>query len=47
MKQTDINRNKMTGEWVKHIRRGWRRPLNKLRRKFLFKDQNNQQNENH
>ena len=38
MKQTDINRNKMTGEWVKHIRRSWRRPLNKLRRNFLKKD---------
>ena len=37
MKQTDINKNKMTGEWVKHIRRGMRRELNKLRRSFLKK----------
>jgi len=44
MKQTDINRNKMTGEWVKHIRRGWRRELNKLRRSFLKKDLNSQLN---
>ncbi len=45
MKQTDINRNKMTGEWVKHIRRPWRRTLNRLRRRFLMKDQINQLNE--
>jgi hypothetical protein len=45
MKQTDINRNKMTGEWVKHIRRHMRRPLNRLRRTFLKKDLNNQLSE--
>lgn len=45
MKQTDINRCKMTGEWFQHVRRSWRRPLNKLRRAFLKKDQVNQLNE--
>jgi hypothetical protein len=45
MKQTDINRNKMTGEWVQHIRRHMRRNLNRLRRAFLMKDQVNQMNE--
>lgn len=35
MKQTDINTSKMTGEWFKHIRRCWRKPVNKLRRNFL------------
>ena len=45
MKQTDINSNKLTGEWFKHIRRRWRKPLNRLRRNFLKKDQNNQLNE--
>lgn len=40
MKQTDINRNKMTGEYMKHIRRKWRKVLNKKRRCFLKKNQN-------
>lgn len=31
MKQTDINRCKMTGEWFKHVRRKWRKPVNKAR----------------
>lgn len=43
MKQTDINRCKMTGEWFKHVRRKWRKPVNKARRTFLKKEQRKQE----
>lgn len=43
MKQTDINRCKMTGEWFKHVRRKWRKPVNKARRVFLKKEQKRQE----
>lgn len=45
MKQTDINRCKMTGEWFKHVRRKWRKPVNKARRVFLKKEQKRQEDE--
>lgn len=45
MKQTDINRCKMTGEWFKHVRRKWRKPVNKARRTFLKKKQRRQEGE--
>lgn len=35
MKHSDIAPGKMTGEWFKHVRRKWRRILNKKRRSFL------------
>lgn len=44
MKQTDINKQKLTGEWYKHVRRCSRRPLNKLRRFFLKRELNEQLN---
>lgn len=35
MKHSDIAPGKMTGEWFKHVRRKWRRILNKKHRSFL------------
>lgn len=40
MKHSDVHPGKMTGEWFKHIRRKWRRILNKKRRSFLKYHQN-------
>ena len=45
MKQTDINRFKMTGEWFKHVRRKLRKPVNKARKTFLKKEQRRQEGE--
>jgi hypothetical protein len=39
MKARDVNHQKMTGEWHKHVRKrlGFKRILNKRRRKFFKK----------